>query len=132
MRVRRLDHFGIEVSDLDRAEAFYTGVLGLEVHRRFGHFIELQGHNCMLALFRNPGMHPMGGGDVRDPFGKGHWAFEVTPKELREGLERFSRDGIPHRGPVDWGDHDCLYFLDPDGNLLEIVAYRDGASRKEE
>ena len=26
--------------------------------------------------------------------------------------------------PIDWGDHDCMYFLDLDGNLLEIVSYR--------
>jgi extradiol dioxygenase family protein len=27
--------------------------------------------------------------------------------------------------PIDWGDHECLYFLDPDGNLLELVGYRE-------
>jgi hypothetical protein len=27
--------------------------------------------------------------------------------------------------PIDWGDHDCLYFLDVDGNLLEVVTYRE-------
>ena len=125
MRVKRLDHFGIDARDLKRAEEFYTRVLGLEVDRRFGHFTQLQGHNCMLALFHNPEMHPMGGGDLENPFGKGHWAFEVTTRELQEVLERFPGENIPYHGPVDWGDHDCLYFLDPDGNLLEVVAYRE-------
>ena len=124
MRVKRLDHFGIEVRDLRRAEEFYTRVLGLDVARRFGHFTELQGHNCMLALFQNPDMHPMGGGDVANPLGNGHWAFEVTAGELEDARKSFPREGIPHHGPIDWGDHYCLYFLDPDGNLLEIVASR--------
>lgn len=125
MKVRRLDHFGIEVRDLERAEAFYVSVLGLEVFRRLGHFTEFRGNNCMLALFRNPAMQPMGGGDIQNPYGKGHWAFEVAVGDLLDACETFSNSGIPYHGPVDWGDHDCLYFQDPDGNLLEIVAYRE-------
>ena len=38
--------------------------------------------------------------------------------------ERLTRAGVESARPIDWGDHDCLYFLDPDGNLLEVVSYR--------
>ena len=34
MKLQRLDHFGIEVSELERAERFYTEVLGLKLRRR--------------------------------------------------------------------------------------------------
>jgi 1,4-alpha-glucan branching enzyme len=30
----------------------------------------------------------------------------------------------------DWGDHDCVYFLDPDGNLLELVGYRQAHAHR--
>ncbi len=38
--------------------------------------------------------------------------------------QRLSAAGVECAHPIDWGDHDCLYFLDPDGNLLEMVSYR--------
>jgi extradiol dioxygenase family protein len=36
---------------------------------------------------------------------------------------------VPFHAAIDWGDHECLYFLDPDGNLLELVAYRVAGQR---
>ncbi len=129
MNVTRLDHFGIEVTDLKRAESFYTTVLGLKVRARRGHQVLIDCHNSTLALFEKQKMTPMGGGDLKDPFGKGHWAFEVTAEELLSTVEEFKSTGTPFNGPVNWGDHDCLYFLDPDGNLLEIIG-RDKASAK--
>jgi catechol 2,3-dioxygenase-like lactoylglutathione lyase family enzyme len=47
--------------------------------------------------------------------------------DVGRGLARFkAKDaaGVETARPIDWGDHDCLYFLDPDGNLLEVVSYR--------
>jgi catechol-2,3-dioxygenase len=26
--------------------------------------------------------------------------------------------------PIDWGDHDCFYLTDPDGNLIELMSWR--------
>ena len=50
-----------------------------------------------------------------------------------EDLERaqglFAQRDIPFHAPIDWGDHHGLYFLDPGGNLLELVGYRPGAAR---
>jgi hypothetical protein len=37
---------------------------------------------------------------------------------------RYPTPGVESARQIDWGDHDCLYFLDLDGNLLEIVSYR--------
>ena len=124
MRLQGIDHIGIEVRYLDRAEEFYVGVLGLEVVGRFENQVLLHGEGFNLALFRNQDVKPMGGGDVSQPFGKGHWAFTVEMAELNAARDRFGEQGVPCHGLVEWGDHDCLYFLDPDGNLLEILAYR--------
>ncbi len=124
VRLTRIDHVGIEVRDLARAEAFYTGVLGLAVAARFHNQVLLEGAGFNVALFENPAMRPMGGGEIADPLGKGHWAFQVDAATLDAAKARFQREGVPCNGPVDWGDHRCLYFLDPDGNLLEVLAYR--------
>jgi catechol 2,3-dioxygenase-like lactoylglutathione lyase family enzyme len=48
----------------------------------------------------------------------------VAPTDLARARLLFGERGVPHHAPIDWGDHDCVYFLDPDGNLLELVAYR--------
>ena len=47
-----------------------------------------------------------------------------SQEDLETARGLFAERGIPHHPPIDWGDHDCVYFLDPDGNLLEIVAYK--------
>jgi catechol-2,3-dioxygenase len=125
MHLLELDHFGLDVSDLDRAERFYMEILGLDVAQRFGHHqVLLRCGGQMLALFERPDLPPRITDRIDNPLGKGHHAFKVSPADLRAAQSAFEAKGIPTYGPIDWGDHDCLYFLDPDGNLLEIVAYR--------
>ncbi|MGH7960441.1 MAG: VOC family protein [Candidatus Binatia bacterium] len=125
MRLLALDHFGLDVSDLDRAERFYTAVLGLQVAQRFGrHQILLRCGEQMLALFERADLPQRVTDRIENPLGKGHHAFHVSPADFHAAQETFGARSVPTYGPIDWGDHDCLYFLDPDGNLLEIVAYR--------
>jgi catechol-2,3-dioxygenase len=125
MQIIELDHFGLDVSDLDRAERFYTEVLGLQVAQRFGHHqVLLRCGGQMLALFERQDLLPRMTDRIENPLGKGHHAFKVSFVDLQNAREIFTARGVPTYGPIDWGDHDCLYFLDPDGNLLEIVAYR--------
>ena len=122
IRLSRLDHFGIEVTDLDRAERFYTETLGLSIRHRIGrHQILLDCGDAVLALIQVERVKTDGAANIRHPFGRGHWAFEVSGDDFRTAQASFARAGIPIHGPVDWGDHDCLYFIDPDGNLLELI-----------
>jgi catechol-2,3-dioxygenase len=125
MRCLELDHFGVDVSDLDRAERFYVEVLGFTVAQRLGrHQVVLRCGSQMLALFARMDLPPKVTDHIDTPLGKGHHAFTVSIEDFQAARTLFLERGVPTSGPVDWGDHDCLYFLDPDGNLLEIVAYR--------
>ena len=126
IHVRRLDHFGVDVSDLDRAERFYTDVLGMTVEMRLPDQRLLRYGDGHCALFLRPDRVPGGLEQIENPLGKSHHAFEVSWEDLEGGRRLFASRGIPHHAPIDWGDHDCLYFLDPDGNLLELVGYRAG------
>ena len=128
MKLERLDHFGIEVTDLARAEHFYTTVLGFNVIARFGDQVLMEcGGGQNLALF---GVHraPLTPDERRarigHPLGKGHHAFKVGRGDFASAKAAFAAAGVETANPIDWGDHDCLYFLDPDGNLLELVSYR--------
>jgi catechol 2,3-dioxygenase-like lactoylglutathione lyase family enzyme len=124
LRLRHLDHFGVAVADLDRAERFYTEVLGMTVRMRLPDQVLLRYADGHLALFLKPDRVPGGRELVEQPLGQPHHAFLVEAEELRRARALFEARGVPHHAPIDWGDHDCLYFLDPDGNLLELVAYR--------
>ena len=125
LHVKRLDHFGVDVADLDRAERFYTEVLGMSVRMRLPDQRLLRHGDGSCALFWKPDRVPGALDQVTSPLGKSHHAFEVSWEDLQRALEFFPERGIPHHAPIDWGDHHCLYFLDPDGNLLELVGYRD-------
>lgn len=120
-----LDHLALEVRDLEGAERFYTSVLRMEVETRIGtEQVLLRCGSARLALMRNP-RAPLRSeeqkrAEIANPFGKGHLCFRTTEEALREALREWPSKGIPLHGPVDWGDHTCLYFLDPEGNLLEI------------
>ena len=127
MKLDRLDHFGVEVAELARAERFYTGVLGLTVVAHLGDQTLLQCGDQNLALFavkRPPLSAEERRARIAHPLGRGHHAFRVSRADFDGARERLAAAGVETANPIDWGDHDCMYFLDPDGNLLEIVSYR--------
>jgi catechol 2,3-dioxygenase-like lactoylglutathione lyase family enzyme len=126
MRLERLDHFGIEVADLSRAERFYAGVLGLNVVARMGDQILFDCGGQNLALFevkRRPLEAAERKSIISHPLGRGHHAFKVGRADLHNAARELAAAGVECATPIDWGDHDCLYFLDLDGNLLELVSY---------
>jgi catechol 2,3-dioxygenase-like lactoylglutathione lyase family enzyme len=124
LTLRGLDHFGIDVADLARAERFYTDLLGMTVHMRLADQVLLRYADTACALFLKPDRVAGGLEQIEDPLGKSHHAFLVEHAELGRALALFAERRVPHHAPIDWGDHECLYFLDPDGNLLELVGYR--------
>ncbi|SRR5579875_79572 len=127
MKLVGVDHIGIEVRELAKAERFYTEVLGLKVLMRMHNQVLLNCGEQNVALFAvdRPPLDPQKRKElIHSPLGKGHHAFKVAPDDFRQARERLAAAGVESAEPINWGDHDCLYFLDPDGNLLELVAYR--------
>jgi catechol 2,3-dioxygenase-like lactoylglutathione lyase family enzyme len=127
MKLERLDHFGIEVRNLERAEQFYTEVMGLTVVARFGDQVLLSCADQNLALFHvaRPEISPAERqARISYPLGRGHHAFRVSRADFAAAPARLHDAAVEVAPVIDWGDHDCRYFLDPDGNLLEMVCYR--------
>ena len=121
----RIGHVHLKVSDLDRAVAFYTEVIGLEVQARYGAqaaFLSAGGYHHHLGLntWESAGGTPPPPGHT----GLYHAAFLVPDRRaLAQALARLLRAGVTLDGHADHGVSEALYLRDPDGNGIEI--YRD-------
>ena len=71
MKIESLGHVVLKVTDLDRSEQFYTGVLGMPVVARYDDtgykmtFFSVEKHHD-LALMQVSGAEAAAGGDVGD------------------------------------------------------------------
>jgi catechol 2,3-dioxygenase-like lactoylglutathione lyase family enzyme len=80
------------------------------------------GNGNVLAFFELPTMPPMGR-DPNTPLWTQHLALEVESLEvLLEMKDRLAAVGIDVLGPVDHTIFKSIYFFDPSGHRLELVA----------
>lgn len=120
-------HIHLKVSDLNRAIAFYDGVLGFDVTQRYGDeaaFMSAGGyhHHIGLNTWHSKGAGPA---PVRAA-GLYHVAFLFPDRaSLGAALQRVLNAGVPLDGSADHGVSEAVYFRDPDGNGIEL--YRDRA-----
>jgi catechol 2,3-dioxygenase-like lactoylglutathione lyase family enzyme len=119
IRTEGLDHIAIAVSDLDRAEAFYRDVLGLEwVHEEWDPPRVLASGGSGMALFP-AGMHDDA---VVGAPGILHFAFRVDRDAFEAAQDELSERGIEFRFS-DHGAAHSVYFSDPDGHQLKLTTY---------
>lgn len=118
----RIGHVHLRVADLDRALAFYHGVLGLEITQRFGNsaaFLSAGGyhHHIGLNTWESLGGRPPAPGTT----GLYHLAIVYpTRAELGNALQRLIAAKIPLDGASDHGVSEALYLRDPDQNGVEL------------
>jgi len=122
-------HFSLPVSDLERGRKFYEGLLGMKVLEQSERMVFLRTGDDYIILakgneplrFDSPKSTPV------------HHAFRVNPEDFEPSIEFLRRNGIEvfnvenRNQGVFWGPQ--AYFLDPDGNKLEI--YAGPGARKE-
>lgn len=118
----RIGHIHLKVADLDRALAFYQGVLGFQVTQRLGSrmvFLSAGGyhHHIGLNTLESLQGHPPAPGTT----GLYHVAILYPERaELADALRRIHSAGVPLDGAADHGVSEALYLRDPDGNGLEL------------
>ncbi len=120
----RLNHAVLFVADLDRAERFYTEVMGMVVAARepraSAAFLRLprSGNHHDLGLF---GVGPHAAPKRRGGIGLYHLAWQVdTVDELVAAREVLANAGAL-AGESSHGATKSLYGADPDGNEFEIM-----------
>lgn len=120
-----IGHVHLKVSDLDRALAFYSGVLGFELTTRMGQqaaFLSAGGYHHHLGL--NTWESRNGSPPAPGTTGLYHVAIRYPDRAaLADALRRLIDARIPLEGASDHGVSEALYLRDPDGNGLEL--YRD-------
>ena len=115
--IKGLYEVAIRVKDLARAEAFYKDVLGLKEglrdERRNWLFLYAGGDAGMVVLQEDKGEWP-----------PQHFAFTVNEADLRQAAEMLKEKGISVSEPVyhEWMKSVSVYFDDPDGHALELLA----------
>jgi catechol 2,3-dioxygenase len=118
----RIGHVHLKVADIDRALAFYCGVLGFELNQRLGPqaaFISAGGyhHHIGLNTWESRGGSPPPEGAT----GLYHLAILYpTRAALADALRRLIAADIPLDGASDHGVSEALYLRDPDENGVEL------------
>ena len=121
MKIKALGHVVLRVTDLERAERFYNGVLGLPICARLDQggmkmaFFSLGNHHDFAV------MEVKGERSGRDSPGLDHVAFNIgtSMDELREAHAALEAAGVAST-PIDHEVSKSLYFQDPDGNGVEV------------
>jgi catechol 2,3-dioxygenase len=118
----RIGHVHLKVADLDRAIAFYSGVLGFSVTQRYGAgaaFLAAGNyhHHNGLNTWESAGGTPPPKGHT----GLYHTAFLYPSRAtLGDALKRVLNAGIKLDGASDHGVSEALYLRDPDENGVEL------------
>jgi catechol 2,3-dioxygenase len=118
----RIGHVHLKVADLDRALAFYCGVLGFELMQTFGSqaaFISAGGYHHHIGL----NTWESWGGTSPPPGSTGLYHVAIlypTRGQLADALRRVLAAGIPLEGASDHGVSEAIYLRDPDNNGLEL------------
>ena len=117
--------------DLDAAEAFYSGVLGLEKITRAGnrHVFYRCGPGVLLIFNPDETEIPSTGGPLSVPphgaRGPGHLCFRAEAVELDEWRSRLEAGGVAIESDMEWPQGGrSIYFRDPSGNSLEFTEAR--------
>jgi catechol 2,3-dioxygenase len=118
----RIGHVHLKVADLERALAFYHGVLGFEVTQRWGTqaaFLSAGGYHHHIGL----NTWESRGGAPPAPRSTGLYHLAIvypTRAQLADALRRLLAAGIQLDGASDHGVSEALYLRDPDDNGVEL------------
>ena len=118
----RIGHVHLKVADLERALAFYHGVLGFAITQRYGPeaaFLSAGGYHHHLGL----NTWESRGGAAPPPGSTGLYHTAIlypTRRDLAEAFERLRQAAHPIDGAADHGVSEALYLRDPDDNGVEL------------
>jgi len=133
IKISELDHIVLNVSDIHRSLDFYTRVLGLSGERvqefkagKVGFPSVRINEQTIIDLFPVQRVIPIKG--EKNNGNLNHFCLVVSAAEFPAAIDCLRENQIAIReGPISrWGAQGqatSIYFLDPDGNEIEIRCY---------
>ncbi len=136
MNIKRIHHVAYRCNDARETVDFYERVLGMEFQIAFAenrvpstkepdpymHVFLDAGMGNVLAFFELPTREPMDR-DRNTPEWVQHIAFEVESYDtLLASKKHIEAEGVDVVGPTNHGIFQSIYFFDPNGHRLELVA----------
>ncbi|NIV18721.1 MAG: VOC family protein [Woeseiaceae bacterium] len=136
MKLKRIHHVAYRCRDAKETVEFYERVLNMKFMLAFAedrvpstkepdpymHVFLDAGMGNVLAFFELP-TQPEMGRDENTPGWVQHLAFELEDYDaLLAAKEQVVAEGIDVIGPVNHGIFQSIYFFDPNGHRLELVA----------
>ena len=121
-----IGHVHLKVADIDRALAFYQGVLGFDLIMRMGDsaaFVSAGGYHHHIGLNT---WHSRGG-TPSPPHHTGLYHFAIrypSRRDLAIAVGRLIEARVPLQGVADHGVSESIYLADPDGNGIELTRDR--------
>jgi glyoxylase I family protein len=124
---RGVHHMALICSDVEQTIRFYQELLGFPLvelmeNRDYAgstHLFFDIGNDNLLAFFDFPGLGLEPG--IESIGGVQHIAISTSPEHLEDLKQRLAAQGVPYLGP-DRGVQTSIYFKDPDGIQIELIA----------
>lgn len=128
----RILESALYVTDLAEAEAFYSGVMGLErLGKVEGRHAFFRCGDGVLLLFNAEATKTPPKPDAKLPVpphgtvGQGHLCFAGTAEEISDWKARLQDRGLTIEADFEWPQGGrSIYFRDPSGNSIEIAEPR--------
>ena len=121
-----INHFALNVRDMEQSLKFYTDILGFPVSMRTEtraglKHVEVDASNVAIALFESPDLDLTAAQKTMTYDGYLHFAFTASYDRYDATLQALKDGGVEMDGePRDWGNGVSIYFPDPDGHQIEI------------
>lgn len=118
----RIGHINLKVADLNRALAFYSGLLGFKITKQIGDeaaFLAYGGYHHDICL--NTWHSKNGSMPAQGTTGLFHLAILFSERsEMIKVYQRLKAADLIITSVVDHGVNESIYLNDPDGNGVEL------------
>lgn len=136
IEIRGIDHVVLRVRDVERALAFYCGLLGCREERRLDELglVQLRAGSALVDLVDVAGPLGAAGGPPAGDQARNmdHFALQLAHFDEKALVARLAEAGVeagpaaPRYGALGMGP--SLYIRDPDGNTVELKGPPEGGS----
>ena len=117
MKLDGVHHIGVNVCDLDRAEAFYSEVLGFKVIDRYQEEIRhsmLDTGAAKIHLFESTDLKFDEAIHRLSEDGYAHMAFGTSREKFPKVMEELKKHNVLFRGPLILGKGESVHLKDND------------------